>query len=148
MWVQLPPPAHQSSKRTVFFFPKLFKVSDTKIRTGTLTTFTNPRPCRGFFFFTYRYLPVDRDPRTSYHNTVIHYITAYMRTVVNISLPPSMLKVVNKTVRDGSYSSKSEFFRMLVRLWMEGRLSEELQESRSELDSGKGKLLRSLKDLR
>jgi len=71
-----------------------------------------------------------------------------MRTVVNISLPPSMLKVVNKTVRDGSYSSKSEFFRMLVRLWMEGRLSEELQESRSELDSGKGKLLRSLKDLR
>jgi len=36
----------------------------------------------------------------------------------------------------------------LLRLWFEGKLAEELEESRQELKSGKGKLLRSLKDLR
>ncbi len=40
------------------------------------------------------------------------------------------------------------FFRMLLRLWMEGKLANELEDSRKELRQGKGKLLRSLKDLR
>jgi len=71
-----------------------------------------------------------------------------MRTVVNISLPMPMVKVVEQTVKDNSYASKSEFFRMLLRLWMEGHLKEELEESRAELRAGKGKLLRSLKSLR
>ncbi len=71
-----------------------------------------------------------------------------MRTVVNISLPLTMVKVVETTVKKQSYASKSEFFRMLLRLWMEGQLKEELEESRSELKKGKGKLLKSLKNLR
>ncbi len=71
-----------------------------------------------------------------------------MRTVVNISLPMTMVKVVETTVKKQSYSSKSEFFRMLLRLWMEGQLREELEESRSELKRGKGKVLKSLKTLR
>ena len=71
-----------------------------------------------------------------------------MRNVVNISLPPKMTEAVEENVRKGNFSSKSEFFRMLFRLWMEGKLAEELEESRKELGTGKGKLLRSLKDLR
>lgn len=71
-----------------------------------------------------------------------------MRAVVNISLPLKLNKVVDDVVSEGKYATKSEFFRSLLRLWMEGKLAGELEESRKELKSGKGKLLRSLKDLR
>ncbi|MBI3273859.1 MAG: ribbon-helix-helix protein, CopG family [Candidatus Colwellbacteria bacterium] len=71
-----------------------------------------------------------------------------MRNIINISLPPRMAKVVEKTVRRSGFSSKSEFFRMLLRLWMEGKLVEELEESRKELKEGRGKFLRTLRDLR
>lgn len=71
-----------------------------------------------------------------------------MRTVVNISLPIQLTNIVDKEVASGRYASKSEFFRMLLRSWMEGRLVVELEKSRDELKSGKGKLLKSLTDLR
>lgn len=71
-----------------------------------------------------------------------------MRNVINISLPVQLTSVVEKEVKIGGYASKSEFFRNLLRMWMEGRLSGELEKSREELISGKGKLLHSLKDLR
>lgn len=71
-----------------------------------------------------------------------------MRNIVNISLPPKLVEEVEGSVKRGHFSSKSEFFRMLLRLWMEGKLVEELEESRAELFKGKGKMLRSLKDLR
>ncbi len=71
-----------------------------------------------------------------------------MRTIVNISLPSQLNSVVEKELARGQYASKSEFFRNLLRLWMEGRLARELEESRKELKAGKGKLLHSLSDLR
>jgi Arc/MetJ-type ribon-helix-helix transcriptional regulator len=71
-----------------------------------------------------------------------------MRNIVNISLPREMTAVVEKNVKSGHYASKSEFFRMLLRLWMEGKLADEIVESKAELRSGKGKLLQSLRDLR
>lgn len=71
-----------------------------------------------------------------------------MRTIINISLPERMKKAVEESVEQGHFSTKSEFFRMLVRLWMEGKFASELEESRKELRSGKGKLLRSLRNLR
>lgn len=71
-----------------------------------------------------------------------------MRNVINISLPEKMTEVVEKNVKQGHFSSKSEFFRMLLRLWMENKLVEEIEESRSEMRAGQGKLLRSLKHLR
>ena len=71
-----------------------------------------------------------------------------MRSIINISLPPEMSDIVDKNVKQGHYSSKSEFFRMLLRLWMEGKLAEVLGESRRELMRGDGTLLKSLKDLR
>lgn len=71
-----------------------------------------------------------------------------MRNIINISLPEGMVKAVNEGVKKGFFSTKSEFFRSLLRLWMEGKLATELKESHKELKGGQGKLLRSLKDLR
>ena len=71
-----------------------------------------------------------------------------MRSIINISLPEGMEKMVNESIKKERYSTKSEFFRMLIRLWMQGKLVAELEESRKEIRSGKAKLLRSLKDLR
>lgn len=71
-----------------------------------------------------------------------------MRAVINISLPSKMAKTVKKAVVEGSFMSTSEFFRELLRDWEEGKLLRELGESRREIASGKGKVLRSLKNLR
>lgn len=71
-----------------------------------------------------------------------------MRNIVNISLPEKMVKAVEDGVKKEHFSSKSEFFRALLRSWMEGKLAKELDESREEFRNGGGKLLKSLKDLR
>lgn len=71
-----------------------------------------------------------------------------MRSVINISLPEAMVRAIEGNIKKNRFSTKSEFFRMLIRLWMEGKLAEELEESRNELRQGKGRLLKSLKDLR
>jgi len=71
-----------------------------------------------------------------------------MRTIVNISIPAQLNSIVEKEVSTGKYASKSEFFRSLLRSWMEDRVVKELEESRRELTAGKGKILTSLSDLR
>lgn len=71
-----------------------------------------------------------------------------MRNIINLSLPQKLTEVVEKNVKTGHFASKSEFFRMLLRLWMEGKLVQELEESRKELRGGRGKLLKSLKEFR
>jgi len=71
-----------------------------------------------------------------------------MREVINISLPSPMAKTVKTAVRTGDYASTSEFFRHLLRDWQEGKLLAELNESKIEIASGKGKALNSLKALR
>ena len=71
-----------------------------------------------------------------------------MREVINISLPSPMAKTVKTAVKTGNYASTSEFFRHLLRDWQEGRLLAELNDSRMEIASGKGKILNSLKALR
>ena len=71
-----------------------------------------------------------------------------MRSVINISLPSSLEAIVSQVVDTGKYASKSEFFRHLLRKYIESDLAKELEKSRKELLSGKGKLLTSLKDLR
>lgn len=71
-----------------------------------------------------------------------------MREVINISLPATMAKSVKTAVRSGRYSSTSEFFRTLLRDWQEGKLLNELNESRMEILKGNGKLLKSLKSLK
>ena len=71
-----------------------------------------------------------------------------MRNIVNISLPENMVRAIENEVKSRNFSTKSEFFRMLLRLWMKGEMADELEKSRKELKQGKGKLLKSLKDLR
>lgn len=71
-----------------------------------------------------------------------------MRTIVNISLPAQLNTLVENEVKTGQYASKSEFFRSLLRSFMEARIAKELEESRNELRAGKGKVLTSLSDLR
>jgi Arc/MetJ-type ribon-helix-helix transcriptional regulator len=71
-----------------------------------------------------------------------------MRAIVNISLPIQLDAVVKTEVSSGNYASTSEFFRTLLRNWMETKAAKELSESRKELKMGKGKVLTSLSDLR
>ena len=71
-----------------------------------------------------------------------------MRNIINISLPETMVKEVKKDVKLGGFASTSEFFRHLLRLWRTQKLAEELKRSRTEIAAGKGKVLRSLKELR
>lgn len=71
-----------------------------------------------------------------------------MRDVVNISLPQEMAKEVERAVRGGNYASKSEFFRDMIRLWRKEQLLDGLRKSQKEFATGKGRVSRSLKDLR
>jgi len=71
-----------------------------------------------------------------------------MREVINISLPGPMAKTIRAAVKTGSYASTSEFFRVLIRDWQEEKLLADLNNSRLEIRQGKGKVLKSLKNLR
>ncbi|MBI4085824.1 MAG: ribbon-helix-helix protein, CopG family [Candidatus Liptonbacteria bacterium] len=71
-----------------------------------------------------------------------------MRNIVNISLPAELKREVEKAVGTGQYATKSEFFRDLLRLWKEEQTLQELRGSQKEIVRGKGKILKSLKDLR
>ena len=71
-----------------------------------------------------------------------------MREVINISLPKELNKAVEEIIEKENYATKSEFFRDLLRMRLEGKILRELAESRKELSAGKGKLLKSLKNLR
>jgi len=71
-----------------------------------------------------------------------------MREVINISLPETMVKTVKKAVKTGDFSSTSEFFRHLIRQWQEDLLLKEVNKSRREIATGKGKVLNSLRELR
>jgi len=68
-----------------------------------------------------------------------------MRNIINISLPPQMAKRVDREVKKGKFASTSEYFRHLLRT---NELVKELEKSRKEFKVGKGRVLRSLKDLR
>lgn len=71
-----------------------------------------------------------------------------MRQIINLSLPKAMADTVDDIVKEGNYATRSEFFRDLLRMWMEGRILKQLAESRRELTASRGKVLKSLKDLR
>ncbi|MBI2175642.1 MAG: hypothetical protein HYU35_02845 [Parcubacteria group bacterium] len=56
---------------------------------------------------------------------------------------------MEKRVRRGDFATKSEFFRQILRHWLEEEeIVREITVSRNAIKSGKGKTLRSLKDLR
>jgi len=71
-----------------------------------------------------------------------------MRKVLNISLPAKLKNEVDIAVKDGQYATRSEFFRYLLRAWKEEQVLKELRKSQKEAAEGKGRVLKSLKDLR
>ena len=72
-----------------------------------------------------------------------------MREVINISLPKGLARTVEKMVKDGQFATKSEFVRELIReRAAEMHLLARIEKSRKEMQSGKGKLLNSLSDIR
>jgi Arc/MetJ-type ribon-helix-helix transcriptional regulator len=70
-----------------------------------------------------------------------------MRTTLNISMPPKLFAKVESVVSEHNYSSVSEFIRDAIRAWEEEQLYQSVLQSEKEFAQGKGKRLRSLKDL-
>lgn len=62
-------------------------------------------------------------------------------------MPPLQKKNVDRMIKDYNYASASEFFRDAVRALEEDKLIQDIMESEKEFVAGKGKRLRSLKDL-
>ena len=71
-----------------------------------------------------------------------------MREVVNISLSKELNREIERIMKKERYSTKSEFLRELIR----ERIAEEdllrrIKISRKEIRAGKGRTLKSLRDL-
>ncbi len=62
-------------------------------------------------------------------------------------MPPEQKKNVDRMIKDYHYTSASEFFRDAVRALEEDKLILDIVESEREFAAGKGKKLRSLKEL-
>ncbi len=62
-------------------------------------------------------------------------------------MPLLQKKNVDRMIKDYNYTSTSEFFRDAVRALEEEKLIKDIMKSEKEFATGKGKLLRSLKDL-
>jgi len=70
-----------------------------------------------------------------------------MRHVINISLPQETAEEIKEEVKKEGFSSTSEFFRHILRERKTARLAKILKKDRLLFEKGKGKKLRSLKDL-
>ena len=70
-----------------------------------------------------------------------------MRKTLNISMPSSLKRSVDLAVIEGNYASVSELFRDALRSLAEDKLVKDIIESEREFARGKGKKLKSLKDL-
>lgn len=62
-------------------------------------------------------------------------------------MPVSLKKSVDLAVKRGRYASVSEFLRDTIRAWEDEQLYLSILQSEKEFAQGKGKRLRSLKDL-
>ncbi len=71
-----------------------------------------------------------------------------MRTILNISLPQATATAVKRVAKTRGFASVSEYMRHLIREEKERKLGERLVKDRMDFDNGKGKVLKSLKDLR
>lgn len=71
-----------------------------------------------------------------------------MREVLNISISKDLNNALAKLAKKSGYSTKSEFFRHIIREKVaEADMLKRLEISRREIAQGKGKVLRSLADL-
>lgn len=58
-----------------------------------------------------------------------------------------MADLVSTQVKNGKYSSKSEFIRHLIRDWQQNSEISQIQSALNDMKKGKKYLLKSLKDL-
>jgi len=72
-----------------------------------------------------------------------------MRSIINISLPEELSRMVKKEVKKGNFASTSEYFRYLLKSRNNGALAKRLLKDKTDLESGKikAKELTSFKDL-
>ena len=68
------------------------------------------------------------------------------RNVINISLPPDMVREIKREVKEGQFASVSEYVRHLVRIHKTNKLAAVLHEERRGLERGELKLLSKLDD--
>lgn len=71
-----------------------------------------------------------------------------MRHILNISLPEQTVKMIKEEAKEEGFVSVSEFIRHVIRLYNTKKLVMDVKQSQKEIAAGKGKVLRSLKDLR
>lgn len=71
-----------------------------------------------------------------------------MRSIISLSLPAETVKMIKREVKKNKYVSVSEFFRALLRDYEEDKILYKVNESRREIREGKGKTLKSFKDLK
>ena len=62
-------------------------------------------------------------------------------------MPAKMYSKVESAVSENNYSSISEFIRDAIRAWEDEQLYKSILQSEKEFAQGKGKKLRSLRDL-
>jgi len=70
-----------------------------------------------------------------------------MRNIITISVPPSVKRSVESIMKENKYASVSELFRDAVHSLEDATLIKSIMESEMEFAAGRGKSLRSLKDL-
>lgn len=71
-----------------------------------------------------------------------------MRTAVNLSLPPNVVKEIKKAAKSGEYGSVSEFVRdVMLSFLADQKLLADLKRSGMEIKAGKAKKLKSWEDL-
>lgn len=71
-----------------------------------------------------------------------------MRQILNISLPEETVKMIKQEAKQEGFVSVSEFIRHVIRLYNTKKLLKDINQSRKEYAAGKGKVLKSFKDLR
>jgi len=71
----------------------------------------------------------------------------YEDNIKHINCPLYKSKNVDRMIKDYNYASASEFFADAIRALEEDKLIKDIMESEKEFAAGKGKVLRSLKDL-
>ena len=63
-------------------------------------------------------------------------------------MPEETVYEIKREVKSGGYASTSEFFREAFRSWKRERFLIDIEQSRKEIAAGRGKTIKSLKDLR
>jgi Arc/MetJ-type ribon-helix-helix transcriptional regulator len=70
-----------------------------------------------------------------------------MRHILNISLPKETIKMIKEEAKQEGFVSVSEFIRHVIRAYNYKKLVRDVKQSRKEIAAGKGKVLKSFKDL-